>query len=110
MTFHHLSTGSKRLKLDDLEMIVSYSFDGRPFFRAGARKQQACRCYRIPKSASLAGSKTSSKRPNSLSVRHGETSCALTVRSMSIAVSFLTKLCAQHNLKRIKKTPFCTFF
>ena len=109
MTFHHLSNCSKRLKLDDLEMILSYSFDGRPFFLDGARKQQACRCYRIPKSASLAGSKTSSKRPNSLSVRHGETSgscCALTVRSMSLAVSFLTKLCAQHNLKRIKKTPF----
>ena len=63
----------------------------------------------VPKSAPVAGSKTSSKHPNSLSVRHGETSCALTVRSMSIAVSFLTKLCAQHNLKSIKKTPFCNF-
>ena len=74
-------------------MILSYSFDGRPFFLAGARKQQACRCH-------------------SLSVRHGETRgscCALTVRSMSIAVSFLSKLCAQHNLKRIKKTPFCSY-
>ena len=45
--FYNLFNDSGRLRLDEFKMILSYSFDAWPFFLAGVRKQQACRCYRI---------------------------------------------------------------